>query len=65
MTYLIELLNKTNKWGRRDKLQCRKIPGGLCKHAPLKGESGSPLLKRGLCIMTSFQTVQCGKGTKE
>ena len=65
MSYLTKLLNKTNKWGRRDKLQCRKIPSDLCRHVPLREEPGSPLLKCGLYIMTSLQTVQCGKGTKE
>jgi len=45
------------------KISCRRIQNNLCRYSTLKGvRHNSPIQKYGLCIVTSFQRVQYGRG---
>lgn len=49
--------------GKKKNLPCRKRPNNICLYFVLNQRGGTslPILKYGLCVVTSFQRAQNGK----
>ena len=56
---MIPYINKLINGEEEINLPCRRIPSNICRNSTLKnGEPNSPLLRCGLCVVTSFQRIQ-------
>lgn len=52
--------------GEETNLPSMRIPNNLCGYSTLKErQQNSSLIKCELCVVTSFQRVECGKGREE